>query len=64
MLEIFGTAVEPQSGRLGLGPREAPALIRPDYHEAFLDLILIDIDHEILIMKEGVWWPTTDTCKR
>ena len=24
MLEIFGTAVEPESGRLALGPREAP----------------------------------------
>jgi hypothetical protein len=27
-------------------------------------LILIDIDHDLLIMKEGVGWPTTDTCKR
>jgi hypothetical protein len=27
-------------------------------------LILIDVDHEVLIMKEGVGWLTTDTCKR
>ena len=22
------------------------------------------VDHEVLIMKEGVEWPTTNTCKR
>jgi len=27
-------------------------------------LILFDVDHEVLIMKEGVEWPTTNTCKR
>lgn len=29
MLEIFGTAVEPESGRLALGPREAPGADQP-----------------------------------
>jgi hypothetical protein len=27
-------------------------------------LILNDVDHEMLIMKEGAEWPTTNTCKR
>jgi hypothetical protein len=26
-------------------------------------LILIDVDHDLLILKEGVGW-TTDTCRR
>src|SRR6478672_11851691 len=39
------------------------ALIRPDDHGLGAKLILIDIDHDLLIMKEGVRWPTTETCK-
>ena len=27
-------------------------------------LILIDVDHDLMIMKEGVGWLTTDTCRR
>jgi hypothetical protein len=27
-------------------------------------LILIDVDHGLLIMKEGVGWPKTDTYRR
>jgi hypothetical protein len=27
-------------------------------------LILIDVDHVLMIMKEGVGWPTTDTCRQ
>ena len=27
-------------------------------------LILIDVDHVLMIMKEGVRWPTTDTCRQ
>jgi hypothetical protein len=27
-------------------------------------LILIDVDHDPMIMKEGVEWPTTVTCRR
>jgi hypothetical protein len=27
-------------------------------------LILIEVDHGPMIMKEGVGWPTTDTCRR
>ena len=27
-------------------------------------LILIDVDHDLMIMKEGVGWPTTDTRRR
>jgi hypothetical protein len=29
-------------------------------------LILVDVDHDvmIMIMKEGVGWPTTDTCRQ
>ncbi len=27
-------------------------------------LILIDVDHDLMIMKEGVGWPTTDTCRQ
>jgi hypothetical protein len=28
------------------------------------ELILIEVDHDLMIMKEGVGWPTTDTCRR
>jgi hypothetical protein len=28
------------------------------------ELILIEIDHDLMILKEGVGWPTTDTCRR
>jgi len=27
-------------------------------------LILIDVDHDLLILKEGVGWTITDTCRR
>ena len=27
-------------------------------------LILIDVDHGLMIMKEGEGWTTTDTCRR
>jgi hypothetical protein len=27
-------------------------------------LILVDVDHELMIMKEGVGWPITDTYRQ
>jgi hypothetical protein len=27
-------------------------------------LILINVDHDLVIMKGGVGWPTTDTCRQ
>jgi hypothetical protein len=26
-------------------------------------LILIEVDHGLMIMEEGIGWPITDTCK-
>src|SRR5215211_1807615 len=42
-------------------PVRRQALIRPDDH-GIQKLILIDADHDLLIVEEGVGWPTTGTC--
>ena len=27
-------------------------------------LILIEVDHDLMIMEEGIGWPTTESCRR
>src|SRR5215207_7543431 len=42
-------------------PVRRQVLIKPDDHGVRRKLILIDVDHDPMIMKEGVGWPRTDT---
>ena len=45
-------------------PVRRQARTRPDDHGVRQKLILIDVDHGLMIMKEGAGWTTLDTCRR